>query len=206
LFANRTEAGVRLAERLLQYQAQDVVVLGLPRGGVPVAAEVARALGADLDLIIVRKLGAPDHPEFAVGAIGEGGVRVVDQELMLRAGVRADDLAAVEEQEREELERRVTLYRGDKTPVELTGRVVIIVDDGLATGATAKAACQVVRARGADLVILAVPVAPMNWSEDFEGIADRCISLETPRLFFAVGRHYKEFGQTSDAEVLAFVN
>lgn len=203
MFLNRTEAGLALAERLVQYGEQDAVVLGLPRGGIPVAAEVARVLGAELDLIIVRKLGVPDQPEFAVGAIGEGGVRVLDENAVSRAGIRAADLAGVDKRERAELERRVKLYRGDNPPVELSGRTVIIVDDGLATGATAKAACQVVKARGAAWVVLAVPVAPKDWSLGFEGIADVCIALDTPRHFYSVGRHYKDFGQTSDAEVLA---
>lgn len=205
MFRDRAEAGMLLAQRLFQYGDSDVVVLGLPRGGVPVAAQVAHALGAAFDLIVVRKLGVPDQPEFAVGAIGEGGVRVVDEQLVLRAGIRAGDLAKVEATERAELERRVKLYRSRTSPIELSGRTVIVIDDGLATGATAKAACQVVRARGAEVIVLAVPVAPKGWTVGFEGIADSCIALETPRRFLSVGRHYKEFSQTSDAEVLACV-
>lgn len=203
LFINRADAGRRLGKRLQHLQGEDVVVLGLPRGGVPVAAEVARALDAPLDVIVVRKLGVPFQPELGMGAIGEGGVRVLNDALMRSAGVTQDELAAVEHRERAELERRTRRFRGGRARIPLTGHTAVVIDDGIATGSTARAACQVARAQGAARVVLAVPVAPSDWTRGFEGIADELICLTTPRVFFGIGQFYADFSQTSDEEVIA---
>lgn len=160
LFQNRIEAGRLLSEKLGHLSGEDVVVLGLPRGGVPVAAEVAEAIDAPLDVIVVRKLGVPYHPELAMGAVGEGGVRVVNEDVVRATGVTAEEFEAVEERERVEVAKRATRFRGGRPPADLTGRTALVIDDGVATGSTARAACQVARAMGAARVVLAVPVAP----------------------------------------------
>jgi putative phosphoribosyl transferase len=201
-FADRADAGRRLAESLRFLVGQDVVVVGLPRGGVPVAFEVARALGAPLDVIVVRKLGVPVQPELGMGAVGEGGVRIVDREIVRRAGVSERELSTVEQRERAEVVRRSSRLRGDKTPVPLTGRTVIVVDDGMATGSTARAACQVVRAQGATRVVLAVPVGPEDIERRMRADADEIICLYKPVDFFAVGQFYDRFDQTIDREVV----
>jgi putative phosphoribosyl transferase len=186
-------------------QAERPVVLGLPRGGVPVAFEVARALGAPLDVLVVRKLGVPFQPELGMGAVGEGGARVLDAATILAARVTDDELASVETKERAELERRVRLYRGDRTMIPLADRTVIVVDDGIATGGTARAALEVARSHGARTVVLAVPVAPPEAMRDLADAADAIVAVETPTPFFAVGQWYEEFGQTSDEEVRALL-
>ncbi len=202
VFANRADAGRRLAARLERLRGSEVVVLGLPRGGVPVAFEVARALGAPLDVIVVRKLGVPLQPELAMGAIGEGGVRVLNYSVIRPAGVTENELAAVEERERVELERRARRFRAGRPRATLEGRTVVVVDDGIATGSTARAACQVVRAQGSSRVVLAVPVAPVGWEARIGGDADEFICLETPEPFYAIGQFYDDFSQTSDEEVI----
>ena len=174
-FRDRVDAGRRLAARLAHLRGADPVVLGIPRGGVPVAFSVANALGAPLDVVIVRKLGTPGQPELGLGAIGEAGVRVLDDEIVRLTGTSAREIAVVEQREREELARRALQFRGDRPPVELAHRCVIIVDDGIATGSTARAACRIVAARGAAKVVLAVPVAPPGWTERFRGDADELI-------------------------------
>ena len=204
-FADRHDAGRRLAERLRVLAADEPVVLGLPRGGVPVAVEVARALAAPLDVILVRKLGVPSRPELAMGAIGEDGVRVVDATLVERLGISERALARVEARERTELERRARRYRGERTPIPITGRDVVIVDDGLATGATARAAILVARARAARRVVVAVPVAPPETVVALSDQADEVISLETPSTMVAVGAAYVDFSPTSDEEVVALL-
>jgi putative phosphoribosyl transferase len=201
-FLNRIDAGRRLSERLRDLVGSDVVVLGLPRGGVPVAYEVARALGAPLDVIVVRKLGLPSQPEFAMGAIGEGAVRVVDAETVRLARISPMELAAVEGRERKELERRARAYRGERARLPLVGRTALIVDDGIATGSTALAACQVARAEGASRVILAAPVAPRDVAAGLCEAADELIVLTTPPDFHSVGQYYADFGDTSDEEVV----
>jgi len=202
-FANRADAGRRLAQRLAYLRGQDVVVLGLPRGGVPVAMQVAEALGVPLDVIMVRKLGIPFQPELAMGAIGEDGVRVVNEGVVAMAGVRLEEFALVEKRERTELERRARHFRGDRPRIALEGRTAVIIDDGIATGSTARAACQVARAHGARRIILAVPAAPPGWTKRIGRDADEFIALETPEPFFAVGQFYADFSQTTDAEVSA---
>jgi putative phosphoribosyl transferase len=202
-FIDRTDAGRRLAARLQNLHDDSVVVLGLPRGGVPVAYEVARALDAPLDVIVVRKLGVPFQPEFGMGAIGEDGVRILNREVIRLAGVSASELAEVEARERVELERRVRRYRGDRLREPLEGRTVVVVDDGIATGSTARTACRVARAHGAARVVLAVPVAPLGWEVQLGTDADAFVCLDTPELFSAVGQFYADFSQTSDEEVIA---
>jgi predicted phosphoribosyltransferase len=204
-FLDRADAGRRLAARLVSLRGPDVVVLGLPRGGVPVAAEVATALDAPLDLIVVRKLGIPYQPEVAMGAIGEGGVRVLDEELVARAGVSPADLDAVERQERATLDSRVARFRSGGGRLDLTGRTAIIVDDGIATGATATAACGVARALGAARVIVAAPVGGPDAVHRVGG-ADDVVCLIQPPGFSAVGAHYRDFGQTSEAEVATLIS
>ena len=200
-YADRRDAGRRLARSLLDIAGEDLVVLGLPRGGVPVAAEVARALDAPLDVIVVRKLGVPFQPELAMGAIGEGGVRVIDRNLMRRIGVSPEDMRAVEDRERRTLESRASVLRQGRDPLDLTGRTAVIVDDGIATGATARVACHVAREMGARRVVLAVPVGPPN---AFERIpeADDVVIESTPHPFIAVGNHYRDFTPTTDQDVV----
>lgn len=203
MFVNRVDAGRRLAGKLQHLRGEDVVVVGLPRGGVPVAEEVANALDAPLDAIIVRKLGVPFQPELGMGAIGEDGVRVVNAEVMRLARVTDDELATVEQRERAELDRRALRYRAGRPRLTLAGHTVIVVDDGIATGSTARAACQVARAEGARRVVLAVPVAPRDWTDRIDGDADECVCVETPEWFMGIGQFYRDFSQTSDDEVIA---
>ena len=200
-FANRAEAGRALADRLEEYRAQDPIVLGLPRGGVVVALPVAEHLGAPLDVIVVRKLGVPWQPELAMGAIGEGGVRVLDETVRSISAVSEEDVRRVEAHERAELAARVERFRGNRPPADLTGRTVLLVDDGIATGSTAKAACRVARARGAAEVVLAVPVAPAGVEHQFAEAADAVVALHQPWDFGAVGQFYRDFEQVSDGEV-----
>jgi putative phosphoribosyl transferase len=200
-FRDRVDAGRRLAAALGHLRGPDVIVLGLPRGGVPVAFEVAEAIGAPLDVIVVRKLGVPFQPELAMGAIGEGGVRVLNDRVLRLAAVSGRDLARVEERERRELERRARLFRGDRPPRPLAGKTVIVVDDGIATGSTVRAACQVVRARGAGRVVVAAPVAAPDTLRSLAELADEVVCLDAPAAFDAVGQAYVDFAQTSDDTV-----
>ncbi|HET6877492.1 MAG TPA: phosphoribosyltransferase family protein [Jatrophihabitans sp.] len=201
LFADRTDAGRQLGKMLRGRVERNAVVVGLPRGGVPVAVEVAEAVGAPLDVIVVRKLGVPFQPELAMGALGEGGVRVVDYELVTRLRISDDELAAVEQREQAEIERRVAQLRGVRGPIPLAGRPVVIVDDGIATGSTARAACLVARARGASRVLLATPVAPPGVTERFRDVADDVVCLATPQGFFGIGEFYRDFRQLTDTQV-----
>ena len=204
-FLDRSEAGRRLAPRLMHLKGEDVVVLGLPRGGVPVAFEVARALGAPLDVMVVRKLGVPFQPELGMGAIGEGGIRVINDRVVEMAGVNPQQLEQVERRERVELERRATSYRGGRPPIDVAGRTVVLVDDGIATGSTARAACQVAVARGAERVVLAVPVASPEAVADL-GREAEVVCLEVPGHMWAVGEWYRDFSQTSDEEVIRLLD
>ncbi len=206
LFIDRTDSGRQLAARLTHLKDADVVVVGLPRGGVPVAYEVATALGAPLDVIVVRKLGVPFQPELGMGAVGEGGVRVINDEVVRQAGVSPEEMAAVETRERSEVERRAVRFRGARESVPLAGRTVVVVDDGIATGSTARAACQVARAAGAARVVLAVPVAPPGWEHSFRGEADELVTLATPGDFFAIGQFYRDFSQVPDDDVTAYLD
>jgi putative phosphoribosyl transferase len=203
MFRDRVDAGRRLAGELERrhLENEDIVVLGLPRGGVPVAFEVARALGRPLDIIMVRKLGVPFQPEFAMGAIGEGGVRILNREALQLARVTEAELAEVEGRERAELERRSRRYRADRPAISLVGRTAVVVDDGIATGSTARAACLVARALGAARVVMATPVAARSSLAELSEICDQIVCLETPEPFFAVGEWYRDFSPTSDADV-----
>ncbi len=204
-FLDRTDAGRRLGQRLAGLRGQDVVVLGLPRGGVPVAVEVAKALDAPLDVIVVRKLGVPFQPEVAMGAIGEGGARVLDARVLSLTHVTEEDLGTVERKERRLLERRLTRYRQGRNREDVHGRTVVVVDDGIATGSTARVACQVARQLGAARVILAVPVAPARTVASSTE-ADELVCLVSPQDFQAVGYYYHDFSPTEDDDVVRLLD
>ena len=205
-FADRAEAGRELARLLVGLRHERPVVIGLPRGGVPVAAEVARALDADLDVIVVRKLGVPDQPELAMGAIGEGGVLVLDADVIRIAGIDDATVAAVENDERDELERRVRRFRRGRPALSLAGRTAIVTDDGIATGATARAALQVARALGARRIVLAVPVAPPDSLDRLRTEADAVVSVLRPAAMWAVGAYYRDFRPVEADEVVRIVD
>jgi predicted phosphoribosyltransferase len=201
-FQDRDDAGRRLAAELSAYVGRDdVIVLGLPRGGVPVAYRVAEALHTPLDVFVVRKLGLPWHEELAMGAIASGGVRVLDSDLIKIARVSDADIERVTMAEQTELERREKRYRGDRPFPDLHGKTVILVDDGLATGSTMRAAVHALRQQGPGDVVVAVPVAPPEVCDAFRYIADEIVCAETPEPFQAVGLWYKDFSQTTDDEV-----
>jgi putative phosphoribosyl transferase len=202
LFRDRREAGARLAERLEHLRAESPVVLGLPRGGVPVAYEVATRLGAPLDVIVVRKLGVPFQPELGMGAVGEDGVIVLNDDVLRLTRVRDDELARIEARERQEVERRARRFRGGRPRVDVTERTAVIVDDGIATGGSARAALRVARAQGARRVVLAVPVGSPDTVAEMRQEADEVVCVETPFGFLAVGQAYANFTQTTDEEVV----
>ena len=201
IFADRAEAGRALGEALSAYSGEDAAVLGIPRGGVVVAAEIAVALAGSLDVVVPRKLGAPGNPELGLGAIAPG-VRVLDQLTIRALGVSTEYLEREIERQEREIERRERLYRSGAPPVELEGRTGIVVDDGIATGGTATAALRWVRARGAARVVLAVPVAPTATMRRMAGEADEIVVLQMPDLFHAVGQWYRRFEQVEDDEVI----
>jgi putative phosphoribosyl transferase len=205
-FANREEAGTALAALLVGGRDPDPVVVALPRGGVPVGAVVAAALGAPLDVIVVRKLGVPTQPELAMGAIGEGGTRVLNHEVIHALRIPDADLAAVEHRERLELERRSRRLRAGRPRVPLRDRTVILVDDGLATGSTARAAIDVARAEGARRIVVAVPVAPASTVDELARVADDVVCVATPEPFWAIGQWYRDFRPTTDDEVVELLN
>ncbi|CAN7349722.1 phosphoribosyltransferase [Trinickia sp. LjRoot230] len=202
LFKDRAEAGRMLAERLKDYRSPDTVVLALPRGGVPVAFELAAALGAKLDVLLVRKLGVPGQPELAMGAIASAGAQFVDRDIVRSAHVSQAQFESVLAQQTAELARQEKLYHADNTSLEVESKTVIVVDDGIATGATMQAAAHALRERHPAHVIVAVPVAPAGVQAAFEDIVDEFVCVAQPTLFLSVGQHYDEFAQTSDGEVL----
>ncbi len=202
LFRDRTEAGQLLAAQLRAYAHRpDVLVLGLPRGGVPVAYEVAQALHAPLDVFVVRKLGLPGQEELAVGAIASGGARVLNNEVVRALEIPDEEIDSLAAQEQAELERRERVYRGDRPWPDLHGRVVILVDDGLATGSTMRAAVAALRHQEPARIVVAVPVAAPETCQEFQSIADEIVCLQTPYPFYAVGLWYRDFGQTTDEQV-----
>jgi putative phosphoribosyl transferase len=201
-FRDRSEAGRLLAGALEGYKDRsDVIVLALPRGGVPVAFEVALALNVPLDLFIVRKLGVPGQEELAMGAIASGGIRTLNDRVIQQLNISSDAIDAVAAREEEELKRRERLYRGDKEAPNLSGRVVIVVDDGLATGSTMRAAVAAIRCQNPAKIVVAVPIAASETCKDLRSEADEVICAVTPEQFYAVGMWYEDFGQTSDDEV-----
>jgi len=205
-FADRREAGLELAGRLSQYKDRhDVMVLGLPRGGVPVAYEVARVLGAPLDVLVVRKLGVPGREELAMGAIASGGARILDAEVVQWYGIPDAVIASVTRAEEAELERREQIYRQGRPPLDLRRRTVILIDDGLATGSSMKAAVHAVREQAPAHVVVAVPVGARETCQVLGAIADAVVCARTPEPFAAVGLWYRDFSQTSDEEVRALL-
>ena len=202
LFQDRTEAGQRLAEELTAYADRpDVLVLALPRGGVPVAFEVARALKAPLDVFLVRKLGVPGHEELAMGAIASGGVRVLSHQVVSALGIGEAQIESIAAEETRELERRERAYRGDRPPPDVRGRTVILVDDGLATGATMRAAIAALREQGPAEIVVAVPTAAASTCDELRSEVDEVVCAITPEPFYAVGLWYRDFSQTTDDEV-----
>lgn len=201
-FRDRHDAGVRLAEELARFTGRtDLIVLALPRGGVPVGFEIAQRLHAPLDVFVVRKLGLPWHEELAMGAVAAGGVRVLDERTIRAAGVSPEDIERVTAAERAELERRERRYRGDRPFPSVSNQTVILVDDGLATGATMRAAVESLRKMNPREIVVAVPVGAPETCDAFRDIADDIVCAETPERFGAVGYWYDDFSQTSDEEV-----
>jgi putative phosphoribosyl transferase len=201
-FLDRREAGRALGAKLASYgRRNDVIVLGVPRGGVPVAFEVALALDAPLDVFLVRKLGVPGQEELAMGAIASGGVRVLNSSVIQQLQISAGDIERAANREERELRRREVSYRGDRPPLDLRGRIAILVDDGLATGSSMRAAVEAARKLAPARIVVAVPVAPLSTAQEMRRIADDVACVATPEPFYSVGRFYEEFDQTTDAEV-----
>lgn len=201
-FENREEAGRKLADKLLEYENRnDVIILALPRGGVPVAYEVAKKLEVPMDVFLVRKLGVPGQEELAMGAIASGGIEVLNRDIVQSLGISRSTIDKVAEKEHSELERREKYYRGDRPKPEIKGKHVILIDDGLATGASMKSAVRAVRSWNPVEVIVAVPTSAPDTCELFEHEADKIICLSTPEPFYGVGAWYEDFSQTTDEEV-----
>ena len=200
-FRDRTEAGQLLAARLSRYANQQVLVLALPRGGVPVAYEIAQALHADLDLCLVRKLGVPGQPELAMGAIASGGFRVMNAEIVESLHISEQQVLQVATLEQAELERRQRLYRGDRPALAVRDRTVILVDDGIATGATLRAALAMLKSQRPRAIVIAAPIASPHSFRAFQSLVDEIICLATPELLHSIGQYYKDFSQTSDQQV-----
>ena len=201
-FLDRADAGRKLAELLLGYRSEEPIVLALPRGGVAVAFEVARALRAPLDVCVVRKIGVPGQPELAMGAIAEGGAVVLDPKLMRRVGVSQEEVAALVERKAAEVEERVALFRGARPPLDLHGRMVLLVDDGIATGNTMLASIKSVRARGPRTLVLAVPIAATQAVEQMTPLVDEVVCFEESEALGAIGYFYEDFTQVSDTQVI----
>ncbi len=207
MFANRRSAGRRLCARLHHLRQDRPVVLALPRGGVPVGFEIAEDLDAPLDVVLVRKIGAPNQPELALGAVADGADPqiIISDDLVAALGVDAAYVKNETARQLDEIERRRKIYCGDRPPIPLAGRTVIVVDDGIATGSTMRAALRAIRKAGAGKIVLAVPVAPGDAIEALRNEADEIVCLATPRRFFAVGAHYTEFTQLADADVVSLL-
>jgi putative phosphoribosyl transferase len=205
LFRDRVEAGKRLASALADFAGKDAIVLAIPRGGVVVGFEVARALDVPLDVIIPRKIGAPDNPELAIGAMTEDRTIILDESLVKYLKVPEDYIHGESERQKLEIERRLKLYRGDVAYPSLKNRDVIIVDDGIATGSTMKAALASIRKRGAKAIVVAIPVGPPSTIRELEKEADHVVCLYTPESFYAIGQFYEDFAQTTDAKVISLL-
>lgn len=204
-FSDRSDAGKQLAGRLAGYRGTSAVVLGLPRGGVPVAAQVAEILDLPLDVFVVRKLGVPGHEELAFGAIASGGVRVLNEDVLSMSGVTSEEAEEVARGETRELERREGAYRGDRPAVSLEGRTAIVVDDGIATGASMRAAIKALKQTGLERVVVAVPVAPPRTVASLQEEADEVAAVLQPDALMAIGAWYEDFSQTTDGEVRALL-
>lgn len=204
-FRNRAEAGKELAEKLLPYAREDVIILALPRGGVPVAFEVAKALNVPLELLLVRKLGVPGHEELALGAVASGGVRILNDDIVESLGISRQAIEAVTAREKAELERREKLYRGDKPFQRLEGKTVIVVDDGIATGATMRVAVRALRQQNVAKIIVAAPTSAPDTYKQLRLETHEVVCLATPEPYLAVGTWYEDFSQTSDEEVKALL-
>ena len=207
MFVDRVDAGKQLAQRLIQYAGRDdVIVLGIPRGGVPVAFEVARALHAPLDILLVRKLGTPGEKELAMGAIASGGVRVLNESVIRDLGISDDEVQAVVAEQGTELKRREELFRGARPPISIQGKIAIVVDDGIATGSSMLAAVDALRALQPKKIVVATPVAPPHAEARMKRAADEFVCASTPEWFFAIGEFYASFPQTEDDEVRELLN
>ena len=201
-FMNRAHAGRKLAGLLGHLREEPAVILGLPRGGVPVGFEVARELSAPLEVLLVRKLGVPVQPELAMGAIGEGGIRIIDEDRVKHLRIGPDQIDRVEQRERREIARQAGLFRAGRPSVDLKGKTAVIVDDGIATGSTALAACPIARRQGAARIVMATPVAPRDAPSIFESAADEFVAVSMPRRFSAIGMFYADFRATPDSQVI----
>lgn len=207
IFLDRKDAGGKLADRLRRYAGRrDLLILALPRGGVPVAYEVARKLNAPLDIFLVRKLGLPGHEELAMGAIAPGGVRIINDEVVNSLEIPWEVIDNVARQEEVELNRRMAVYRGSRSPIDARGKTVILIDDGLATGSSMRAAVTAVKKLGPRKIVVAVPTAAKETCRDFQGEVDELICLVTPEPFYGVGYWYQDFSQTTDDEVKELLN
>jgi len=205
-FKNRVDAGKKLAEKLIKYKnIKNGIVLGLPRGGVPVAYEVAQVLNLPLDIVVPRKVGMPGQPELAVGAVCEDGSVILNEALLQMANIKPEDLQPIIDAEKQEAQRRLTKYRRDRPKLDLKNKVVILVDDGIATGSTMRAAIASARAKGAEKIIVAVPVIPPDTIPVLQQEVDELIYLDAPVYFGAVGAFYQNFGQTPDEEVVSLM-
>lgn len=202
IYKDRFDAGQKLAEKLLKYKNENPIIIALPRGGVVIGYEIAKKLSAPLDVIVTRKIGAPFQPELGIGAIGPKGIRLLNSGLIQTLGVSEIQVEQIIEEETMEMNRRIELYRGNLPPLDLTGRTVILVDDGIATGVSDKAAIMSVKYFYAKKIILAVPVCPPNTAEKFHKYVDEFICLAQPPDFYAVGAYYENFEQVSDEEVI----
>lgn len=206
MFKDRVEAGKILAGALSEYKSKSTIVLAIPRGGVIVAYEVAKALNAPLDIIIPRKIGAPGQPELAIGAVTEDGTTILNQDIIQHLKVSDDYIKAEAKRQVEEIKKRIQMYIGDKPRLSIRGKVVILIDDGVATGATIRAAIASIRKREPNLIVLAIPLGPKDTIKELRKDADKVICLMTPEPFFAIGQFYENFEQISDEEVIQILN